>query len=224
MKTRSRAVTVLAACCCGSCRRDRRLNRRASARHREARRAAGAAQAGARRAARRPRARQRRGRHEDRLRAADQEHRASRGPIPPSGATKSCAPRSISSSPTPAGAGGRPARKLAIADAEIETRGQADAGADADRSQFEKALAARNMSVEQLRTDARIDLTIDKMMEAEVATTRRRDRARGEGLLRQESRQVQAGRASAPATSWSWPKRRPTRRRRRRRGPRSTAC
>ena len=37
--------------------------------------------------------------------------------------------------------------------------------------EFKKALAARNTTVEQLRSDARVDMIINKMMEAELATT-----------------------------------------------------
>ncbi len=39
----------------------------------------------------------------------------------------------------------------------------------ASEAEFKKALAARNMTLEQLRTDARVQLAITKMMEAEVA-------------------------------------------------------
>ena len=39
-----------------------------------------------------------------------------------------------------------------------------------NEAEFTKALAARGMTVEQLRSDARVDMSINKMMEAELAS------------------------------------------------------
>jgi peptidyl-prolyl cis-trans isomerase C len=60
------------------------------------------------------------------------------------------------------------AKKISVTDVDIDRRiGQMRGqGSDAD---FKKALEARNMSVEQLRSDARVQLTIEKLMESEVA-------------------------------------------------------
>jgi peptidyl-prolyl cis-trans isomerase C len=60
-------------------------------------------------------------------------------------------------------------RKLAIDDAEIEKRVQQIQG-NMTSEQFSKSLSDRNTSVAQLRTDARVDMMIDKMMEGELAT------------------------------------------------------
>ena len=60
-------------------------------------------------------------------------------------------------------------RNVTVTDAEVDGRikQMRGAGNDAD---FKKALDARSMTLEQLRTDARIQLTIEKMMQAEVAS------------------------------------------------------
>jgi peptidyl-prolyl cis-trans isomerase C len=60
-------------------------------------------------------------------------------------------------------------RNLSVSDAEIEQRLTQMRSQFPKEEDFRKALAARNTSVEQLRTDARVDLTIGKMMEAEIA-------------------------------------------------------
>ena len=64
------------------------------------------------------------------------------------------------------------AKSVTVSDGEVDQRiQQMKAGAsDAD---FQKALDARQTSVEQLRTDARVQLTIEKMMEAQVANVAR---------------------------------------------------
>lgn len=61
------------------------------------------------------------------------------------------------------------ARKVAVTDAEVDERLKQMRGNFPNEADFKKALAARSMSLEQLRTDARIDLMIGKMMDAEVA-------------------------------------------------------
>jgi len=58
---------------------------------------------------------------------------------------------------------------LAIADADLENRVKQMQGG-MTKEQFDKALADRNTSATQLRSDARVDMMIDKMMEAELAT------------------------------------------------------
>jgi peptidyl-prolyl cis-trans isomerase C len=62
------------------------------------------------------------------------------------------------------------ARKVPIADTDLDSRVKQMQGA-LTAEQFSKALSDRNTSAEQLRTDARIDMMIDKMMEGELATT-----------------------------------------------------
>lgn len=62
------------------------------------------------------------------------------------------------------------AKNVTVSDAEVDTRIQQMKGTGSE-AQFKKALEARSMSVEQLRSDARVQLTIEKMMEAHVAGT-----------------------------------------------------
>jgi peptidyl-prolyl cis-trans isomerase C len=59
-------------------------------------------------------------------------------------------------------------QNVTVSDAEIDERinQMRGPGNDAD---FKKALEARNMTLEQLRSDARVQLTIEKMMNAQVA-------------------------------------------------------
>lgn len=62
------------------------------------------------------------------------------------------------------------ARNVEVADAEVEQQlavMKQEAGNDA---KFKKALADRNMTVERLRSDARVQLSISKMMNAQVAS------------------------------------------------------
>ena len=62
------------------------------------------------------------------------------------------------------------AQNVTVSDAEVDSRIQQMKGTVND-AEFKKALQARNMSVEQLKSDARVQLTIEKMMEAHVAGT-----------------------------------------------------
>ena len=62
------------------------------------------------------------------------------------------------------------ARKLPIADADLDSRLKQMQG-KMSPEEFGKALTARNTTVDQLRSDARFDMMIDKMMEAELAST-----------------------------------------------------
>ena len=59
-------------------------------------------------------------------------------------------------------------RNVTVTDAEVDGRIKQMRGGGND-AEFKKALDARSMTVEQLRTDARIQLTIEKMMQAQVA-------------------------------------------------------
>lgn len=59
-------------------------------------------------------------------------------------------------------------QNVSVSDAEIEERVKQMRGASSE-AEFQKALLARNTSIEQLRTDARVDLTLGKMMEAQMA-------------------------------------------------------
>jgi peptidyl-prolyl cis-trans isomerase C len=61
-------------------------------------------------------------------------------------------------------------RNVTVPDAEVESRVQAMRAQFPDEAAFKKALSERNMSVERLRSDARADLVINKMMEAEIST------------------------------------------------------
>lgn len=60
------------------------------------------------------------------------------------------------------------AQNVTVSEGEIDERIKQMRGTASD-ADFKKALEARNMSGEQLRTDARVQLTIEKMMEAQVA-------------------------------------------------------
>jgi peptidyl-prolyl cis-trans isomerase C len=62
------------------------------------------------------------------------------------------------------------AKNVTVTDAEIDDRIRQMRGNSSD-AEFKKALDARKMSHEQLRTDARVQLTIEKLMESQVAST-----------------------------------------------------
>jgi peptidyl-prolyl cis-trans isomerase C len=59
-------------------------------------------------------------------------------------------------------------RSLSVTDAEVDARLQAMRSQFPDEETFKKALADRGMSLERLRSDARDDMNISKMLEAEV--------------------------------------------------------
>lgn len=60
------------------------------------------------------------------------------------------------------------AKNVTVTDTEIDDRIKQMRGGASD-ADFQKALEARKMSAEQLKTDARVQMTIEKMMEAHVA-------------------------------------------------------
>ena len=62
------------------------------------------------------------------------------------------------------------ARNISVSDAEVDGNLKQMQSQFPNEQEFKKALAARGMSVEQLKKDARVDMGITKMMEAEVAT------------------------------------------------------
>ena len=62
------------------------------------------------------------------------------------------------------------ARKLPVTYADLDSRLTQMQG-KMSTDEFSKALTARNTTVEQLRSDARTDMMIDKMMESELSTT-----------------------------------------------------
>jgi peptidyl-prolyl cis-trans isomerase C len=61
------------------------------------------------------------------------------------------------------------ARKVAVTDAEVESNIKQMRSQFPNEQEFAKALAARGMSLEKLKADTRIDISINKMMEAEAA-------------------------------------------------------
>jgi peptidyl-prolyl cis-trans isomerase C len=61
-------------------------------------------------------------------------------------------------------------RGVKVEDSEIEAKMQQLRGQFPNQDAFEKALKERNMTAEGLRKDARVDLTVTKLMDAEVAT------------------------------------------------------
>jgi peptidyl-prolyl cis-trans isomerase C len=62
------------------------------------------------------------------------------------------------------------ARNITVTDADIEAELRQMQQQFPDEAEFAKALAARNTSLDQLRADARVDMQIDRMLEAEVAS------------------------------------------------------
>lgn len=63
------------------------------------------------------------------------------------------------------------ARKLAVPEADVDAQVAQMQKQFPSEAEFTKALAARNATVEQLKADARVDMAINKMMEAELAST-----------------------------------------------------
>ena len=61
------------------------------------------------------------------------------------------------------------ARKIVVTDAEVEQSVQQMRSQFPNEDAFKKALAARGMTVEKLKSDAKVDMSINKMMDAEVA-------------------------------------------------------
>jgi peptidyl-prolyl cis-trans isomerase C len=62
-------------------------------------------------------------------------------------------------------------RKVTVTDAEIDGNLKQMQSQFPSPEEFSKALAARGMTMDRLRSDARIDMSINRMMEAEVANT-----------------------------------------------------
>jgi peptidyl-prolyl cis-trans isomerase C len=62
-------------------------------------------------------------------------------------------------------------RKIPVTDAEVEGRIKEMQGQFPSEAEFQKALAARNMTPEQFRADTKVDMMIGKMLETEVAGT-----------------------------------------------------
>ncbi len=62
-------------------------------------------------------------------------------------------------------------RKQEVSEAEVNSQLQQMQKQFPDEAEFKKALAARNTSLEQLKSDARTDMAIDRMVESELATT-----------------------------------------------------
>jgi peptidyl-prolyl cis-trans isomerase C len=61
------------------------------------------------------------------------------------------------------------ARKITVTDAEVEENLKQMRSQFPNEDAFKKALEARGMTVEKLKSDAKIDMSISKMMDAEVA-------------------------------------------------------
>jgi len=61
------------------------------------------------------------------------------------------------------------ARKIVVTDAEVDSTIKQMRSQLPSDQEFTKALAARGMTLERLKSDARIDISINKMMEAEAA-------------------------------------------------------
>jgi peptidyl-prolyl cis-trans isomerase C len=63
------------------------------------------------------------------------------------------------------------ARKITVTDAEVEEQLNTMKQAARTEEAFKKALAERKMTLERLKADARVEISIAKMMSAQVATT-----------------------------------------------------
>ncbi|MEN3338502.1 MAG: peptidyl-prolyl cis-trans isomerase [Acidobacteriota bacterium] len=63
------------------------------------------------------------------------------------------------------------ARKVTVTDAEIDSNLKQMQSQFPNEAEFTKALAARGTTLERLRADARVDMSINRMVEAEVAST-----------------------------------------------------
>ncbi len=61
-------------------------------------------------------------------------------------------------------------RNVTVSDADIEGSLKEMRAKFPNEEEFKKALAARGMTVEKLRSDARVDMSINKMMDAELAS------------------------------------------------------
>jgi peptidyl-prolyl cis-trans isomerase C len=61
-------------------------------------------------------------------------------------------------------------RKVTVSDAEVNERIKEMQGQFPTEEAFKKALSARDMSIDRLRDDARVDMVITRMVEDEVAT------------------------------------------------------
>jgi peptidyl-prolyl cis-trans isomerase C len=62
------------------------------------------------------------------------------------------------------------ARKLTVSEADVDAQVAQMQKQFPNEAEFNKALAARNATVAQLKADARVDMTINKLMEAELAS------------------------------------------------------
>ena len=62
------------------------------------------------------------------------------------------------------------ARKVAVTDAEVDSGIQQMRGQFQTEEAFKKALESRGMTLDKLKADTRIDISINKMVEAEVST------------------------------------------------------
>ncbi len=62
------------------------------------------------------------------------------------------------------------ARQITVSEADIDGNVKEMRGNFKTEEEFKKALGARGLTVEKLRNDARVDLSINKMMEAELAS------------------------------------------------------
>lgn len=62
------------------------------------------------------------------------------------------------------------ARNISVTDAEVDGQLKQMQSQFPSEAEFKKALESRNMSLEQLRADARMDMMIGKMMDSEVAS------------------------------------------------------
>ena len=86
-------------------------------------------------------------------------------------------------------------RKLEVSEAEVNSQLQQMQKQFPDEAEFKKALSARNTSLEQLKSDARTDMAIDRMVESELATTIGATEAEARAFYDQNPAKFQQGEA-----------------------------
>ncbi len=85
-------------------------------------------------------------------------------------------------------------RGIKVEDSEIDQKVEQLRSKFPTQDAFTKALAERGMTMDRLKHDARVDLSVTKLMDAETATEPGPSEQDAKDLLREESRSLQAGR------------------------------
>ena len=116
------------------------------------------------------------------------------------------------------------ARNFTATDAEIDAQMQTLKQQAGTEENFKKALAARKMTLDRLKSDARVELSIAKMMNAQVASAPEATDAECQDFYNKNPDRSIGRNRCARVTSCCSFRRQPTRPRRRTRGQSSRAC